>query len=111
MHQLGAASPLSRQPGVRQAGRLIHPGNCNVMTSEQLEDLARRLAAVMPPALGPIRREIEDNLRSVLSSQLPRFDLVSRDEFEATRAVLQRTRERLDALEAELHELEREPVK
>lgn len=77
------------------------------MDMRRLEELAQRLAGVMPPALAPMRREIEENLRAVLQSQLPRLDLVGRDEFEAARAMLARTREKVEALEAEVRELER----
>ena len=82
-----------------------------MIDTRQLEELAQRLAAVMPPALGPIRHELEENLRAVLKSQLPRLDLVSRDEFEAAQTVLKHTRERVEALEAELREMERSAVK
>ncbi|MDN5939390.1 MAG: accessory factor UbiK family protein [Salinisphaera sp.] len=73
----------------------------------RLEELAERLAAVMPPSLGPIRREIEENLRAVLQSQLPRLDLVGREEFEAAREMLKHTRARVEELEAQLQDLER----
>jgi len=74
--------------------------------ARQLEDLAERLAGVLPPQLAPIRREVEENLRAVLQSQLPRLDLVGREEFEAAREMLARTRERVEELEQRVRELE-----
>ena len=44
-----------------------------------------------------------------LQTVLARSDLVTRDEFEAQAAVLRRTREKLDALEKQLAELEAPP--
>lgn len=42
----------------------------------------------------------------VLQSILGKMDLVTREEFDAQAAVLQRTREKLDALERKLSQLE-----
>jgi BMFP domain-containing protein YqiC len=50
---------------------------------------------------------MEHNLRAVLSEAISRLDLISREEFDAQQRVLTRTRERLEALEQEVAELER----
>ena len=50
----------------------------------------------------PLFAQIDRNAKSVLQSALSRLDVVSREEFDAQTAVLQRTRERLDALEAQI---------
>lgn len=71
-----------------------------------IDDLARRLAAAVPPGLNALRRDLEDNFKAVLQSGLTRLDLVSRQEFEVQAAVLRRTREKLEALEARLAALE-----
>ena len=52
------------------------------------------------------RRDLEDNFKAVLQSGLARLDLVSRQEFDVQAAVLRRTREKLEALEARLATLE-----
>ena len=56
-----------------------------------LEDLAARLARVLPPGLSTLRAELEDNFRSILRANLDRFDLVSRERFEAQAELLART--------------------
>lgn len=71
-----------------------------------IDDLARRLAAAVPAGLIAMRRDLEDNFKAVLQSGLARLDLVSRQEFDVQAAVLRRTREKLDALEARLAALE-----
>ena len=58
------------------------------------------------PALRSVQQDLESNFRAVLRERLSRLDLVSRDEFEAQTRVLERTRSRLEALEARLNELE-----
>jgi hypothetical protein len=54
-----------------------------------------------------VRADLEENFRSVLNAGLARLDLVTREEFEVQQAVLARTREKLDAMEARLASLDR----
>lgn len=77
------------------------------MDPRSIDDLARRLSAAVPPGITAIRRDLEDNFKAVLQSGLARLDLVSRQEFDVQAGVLRRTREKLEALEARLAELER----
>ena len=72
----------------------------------QLDDLARRLSSLVPPGLREGRDELQQNFKSVLQSGLARLDLVTREEFDVQRAVLLRTREKLEALEREVQALE-----
>ena len=51
-------------------------------------------------------KDIEKNIRIMLSGAFSRLDLVTRDEFDIQQEVLQRTREKLKALEAKVAELE-----
>ena len=72
----------------------------------QLDDLARRLGGLLPPSLRDGREELQENFKSVLQAGLARLDLVTREEFEVQRAVLLKTREKLEALELAVAELE-----
>jgi BMFP domain-containing protein YqiC len=71
-----------------------------------IDDLARRLAGSLPESLVALRRDLEQNFKSVLQSGLTRFDLVTREEFDVQTGVLKRTRDKLEQLEARLRELE-----
>lgn len=71
-----------------------------------LDDLARRLSALVPPGVREGRDELQQNFKSVLQSGLARLDLVTREEFEVQRAVLLRTREKLEELQRTVAELE-----
>ena len=71
----------------------------------QLDDLARRLSGLVPPGLREGREELQQNFKSVLQAGLGKLDLVTREEFDVQRAVLARTREKLEALEREVAEL------
>ncbi len=74
--------------------------------SSRLEDLAARLARALPPGLTGLRAELEDNFRAILRNNLERFDLVSRERFEAQAEQLAKTQAKLDALEQRLEQLE-----
>lgn len=73
-----------------------------------IDDLARRLSGLVPPSLRESRDEMQENFRAVLQSGLGKLDLVTREEFDVQRAVLLRTREKLDALEQAVQWLEAE---
>ncbi len=81
------------------------------MAKESIEKLARSLAETLPEGLRSVRDDMERNFRSVLQSGLGKLDLVTREEFEVQQAVLARTREKLEALEARLAGLEKGPTK
>jgi len=76
------------------------------MSEKTLQDLVRKLADAVPDGLQSVRSYLEKNFRSVLQSGLDKLELVTREEFEVQEAVLQRTREKLEALEERLKELE-----
>ncbi|WP_050757992.1 accessory factor UbiK family protein [Bermanella marisrubri] len=50
--------------------------------------------------------QLKNNIQQLLARQLNKLDVVSRDEFDAQQAVLLRTREKLDALEKQVAEME-----
>jgi ubiquinone biosynthesis accessory factor UbiK len=72
----------------------------------RIDEIARRLMESVPPALRSVQQDLETNFRAVLRERLSKLDLVSRDEFDAQTKVLERTRARLEALEARLASLE-----
>jgi ubiquinone biosynthesis accessory factor UbiK len=74
-----------------------------------IDDLARRLAGSVPESVVALRRDLEQNFKGVLQSQLARMELVTREEFDVQAAVLKRTREKLAAIEKRLAELEGRP--
>ena len=72
-----------------------------------IDDLARRLAGSVPEGVMALRRDLEQNFKGVLQSQLAQLDLVTREEFDVQATVLKRTREKLAALEQRLAALEK----
>lgn len=72
-----------------------------------IDDLAQRLAALVPPGLAQARDDLTANFRSALQSGLRQLDLVTREEFDVQRCVLLRTREKIEELEQQVLALER----
>jgi ubiquinone biosynthesis accessory factor UbiK len=80
------------------------------MNTLRIDEIARRLMDNLPPALRATQRDLENNFRAVLHASLGKLDLVTRDEFDTQSRVLERTRARLEALEARLKALEGAPA-
>ncbi|MGQ5522247.1 accessory factor UbiK family protein [Chitinimonas sp. PSY-7] len=74
-----------------------------MLAQRLFDEVSGKIADVM--ATGPAR-DIEKNLRAVLSASFAKLDLVTREEFEVQQAVLAKTREALTALEARVAALE-----
>ena len=74
----------------------------------KFDDLARRIQASLPPGLDEVREDVTRNIRAVITAGIARMDLVEREEFDVQSAVLARTREKLEALEVRVRELEKQ---
>lgn len=73
----------------------------------RVDEIARRLFESVPPAVRSVQQDMERNFRSVLRASLGKLDLVTREEFDVQTKVLERTRAKLEALEARLNELDK----
>lgn len=71
-----------------------------------LDELSRRLAGALPPGVSALSGDLERTFRGILQGAVDKLNLVSREEFEVQSQVLARTRAKLEALEAQLAELE-----
>lgn len=79
-----------------------------MLDPKHLDDFAQRLAGTLPKGLQALQSDINRNLRAGVEAGLAKLDLVTREEFDVQAAVLARTREKLDAMEARVAELERQ---
>lgn len=71
-----------------------------------IDDIASKLSAAVPPGLNQFKEDMEKNFHAVLQTALGKLDLVTREEFEVQKAVLSKTRTKLEALEKRVQELE-----
>jgi BMFP domain-containing protein YqiC len=74
-----------------------------MLNAKIIDDLSAKLSAVANS--GPAK-DIEKNMRALLSQGFAKLDLVTREEFDVQAQVLARTREKLAALEALVAKLE-----
>lgn len=78
--------------------------------SKFLDDLANRLTSILPPGAAEFHRDLEKNFRAILSAAFAKLDLVTREEFEVQKVLLERTQERLNELErkiAAIHQIDK----
>ncbi|WP_185268237.1 accessory factor UbiK family protein [Halopseudomonas xiamenensis] len=74
-----------------------------------IDTLGNQAARLLNNDHGLPAADIEKQLKALINSALAKLDVVSREEFETQQAVLLRTRERLEALEKRVAELESKP--
>ncbi len=80
----------------------------NRLDPKKLDELARSVLDKLPAGFQSVQQDMEKNLRAALQAALAKMELVTRDEFEVQSAVLQRSREKLEALAARVDELEKQ---
>lgn len=78
-----------------------------MFSPKAIDDITRRILDALPQGARDLQRDLDANIRQAVQATLARLDLVTREEFEVQRQVLQKTRERLEALEARVRELEK----
>jgi BMFP domain-containing protein YqiC len=79
--------------------------------SKSIDDIASRLANSIPPGLSSLRVDMEKNFHAILQGALGKLDLVTREEFEVQKAVLAKTRGKLEVLENKVAEMEEKFLK
>jgi len=73
---------------------------------KQFEDLAKKLYSSLPSSLQSVENEIQQKFKDILQAAFTHMNLVTRDEFDVQVKVLARTREKVDALEKKIKELQ-----
>ena len=69
-----------------------------------IDELTRKLAESLPPGVAQRKEELEGRFRAVLTAAFERMNLVGREEFDRQCAVLEETRQKLEALQQRLDE-------
>ena len=77
-----------------------------MLQGQTIDDLAQKLADLVPPGLREAKADLTANFRSALQAGLRNLDLVTREEFDVQRCVMLRTRVKLEELEQQLAALE-----
>ena len=88
------------------------PYNLQMQKPSQVFEQMQTIAVDMQNKIGEAIRnspakDIEKNVRAMMSQGFQRMDLVTREEFDIQSRILAKTREKLEALEAKVAELEK----
>jgi ubiquinone biosynthesis accessory factor UbiK len=76
-----------------------------MFNSPDLNGLIQKLCAAVPANLQTIETDLHDTFQSILQAGFSELDLVTREEFDAQVKVLARTREKVEALQAQLDQI------
>ena len=82
-----------------------------MLKSELIERLLDKINTVLPTSLKELPDELKIKLKQHLNQALNDCEIVTQEEFQAYLQALQRTEQRLKALEAKLAELEQQEVR
>jgi BMFP domain-containing protein YqiC len=77
-----------------------------MIDNQTINRLSEKINELLPQGLQQVKADFDTRLKSLLQQQLANYEMVSREEFEIQERVLQRTREKLEIIEARLKELE-----
>ena len=77
-----------------------------MIDNQTINRLSTKINELLPPGLQQTKADFDARLKSLLQQQLANYEMVSREEFDIQGKVLARTREKLEAIEAQLKELE-----
>ena len=78
-----------------------------MLDNQSINRLSERINQLLPPQLQQVKSDFDARLKTLLQQQLSELEFVSREEFDIQTRVLQRTRAKLEALEAKINELEK----
>jgi len=76
-----------------------------LVTKKNIEQLIQTALKTLPNDGAAVKGELKENLTAALEASLTRMNIVTREEFDAQSALLQRTRIKLEKLERELDSL------
>jgi len=73
---------------------------------KQIEETVLKISQVIPGKFGEAPEGLKTQIKSILTSSLQKMDMVTREEFDVQKAVLAKTRSKLEALEKKINEWE-----
>ncbi len=77
-----------------------------MIDTKKIEEIVQSITKALPPGLVQMQEDAEKNIRAGLTATFNKLDLVTREEYDVQTQVLHRTREKLDALEKRVAEME-----
>jgi len=78
-----------------------------MINTKMMDDVAKRFNESLPPGVRLWKEDVDKNVRAMLDGMLDKMDLVTREEFDIQKAVLAKTRSKLEQLEQQVAGLEK----
>lgn len=78
-----------------------------MIDNQTINRLSEKINELLPAGLQQVKTDFDARLKNLLQQQLANYEMVSREEFDIQQRVLERTREKLEIIEARLKELEK----
>jgi len=75
---------------------------------QKLDELSRQISDLLPKDFTLLKGDLKEQIRALIHDSFRNMDLVTREEFEIQSRVLARTREKLEALEKVVAQLEKQ---
>ena len=72
----------------------------------KIDEIVTRLTESLPPGATRLQEDLEAQFRMVLKKAFEKMELVTREEFDTQKGILERTQIKLGALERQLEQLE-----
>ena len=85
---------------------ILHYYGAYMIDNQTINRISAKINELLPPGLQQTKADFDARLKRLLQQQLANYEMVSREEFDIQARVLQRTREKLEALEIKLKNLE-----
>lgn len=73
------------------------------MNPQSLNEVVRKVLDNLPEGVKQLPEDMRRHIHATVVATLQKLDVVTREEFDAQRKVLERTREKLDRLEKQLN--------
>jgi len=78
-----------------------------MIDNQTINRLSDKINDLLPSGLQQLKSDFDSQLKALLQQQLAQYEFVSREEFDIQARILQRTRAKLESIEAKLKELEK----
>ena len=73
------------------------------MKTNKIKELVDNIINLLPKNTDVIKDDVKDNLKILINDYLRRIDIVTREEFDVQKAVLLKTRKKLEDIEQKLN--------
>ncbi len=71
-----------------------------------IDDLMTKISSVLPHDIHALKEDTQKNIRAVLQSVFEKMDVVTREDFEVQKKILERSQERIEQLTLTVQRLE-----